>query len=156
MVMNTCEVKETGDIPVTRIKTLVVDDSPFMLKILAQTVQAAGRFDLIGSATEGHQALRYVSMLTPDLVVMDLHMPGLNGIQLTRCIKGREHPPVVIIVSSDDSSKTTAEMAGADAFVSKGGNLQRQVMGTLHKLFGPGCATETATTETRAPRRSKQ
>jgi len=66
MVMNTCTLKQTGDIPATRIKTLVVDDSPFMLKILAQTVEAAGRFDLIGSATEGHQALRYVSMLTPN------------------------------------------------------------------------------------------
>jgi len=154
--MNTCTLKQTGDIPATRIKTLVVDDSPFMLKILAQTVEAAGRFDLIGSATEGHQALRYVSMLTPDLVVMDLHMPGLNGVQLTRCIKGREHPPVVIIVSSDDSSKTTAELAGADAFVSKGGNLRHRMIGTLHKIFGPGSATQTATAETRIPRRSKQ
>ena len=152
MVMNACAVKEAGDIPETRIKTLVVDDSPFMLKILAQTVEAAGKFELIGSAADGRQALRYVSMLMPDLVVMDLHMPGLNGIQLTRYIKGSEHPPVVIIVSSDDSSKTTAELAGADAFVSKGGNLQRRVMGTLHKLFGAGSATETATNETRAPR----
>jgi len=154
--MNTCALNQVEDIRQTRIRTLVVDDSPFMLKILAQTVEAAGSFDLVGSATDGPKALRYVSMLLPDLVVMDLHMPGLNGIQATRYMKQREHPPVVIIVSSDDSSKATAELAGADAFVSKGGNLRHRMIGTLHNLFGPGCVTQTATAETRITRRSKQ
>jgi CheY-like chemotaxis protein len=70
---------------------------------------------------------------------MDIHMPGLNGIQVTRSIKQSEHPPVVILTSSDDSSvtKTTAEEAGADAFVNKEGNLRYQLMGALQNLFGP-------------------
>jgi len=138
VVMNTRTVKQAEDIPGTRIRTLVVDDSPFMLKVLAQTLEAVAGFDLVGTATDGRQALRYVSMLSPDLVLMDLHIPGLNGIQATRYIKDREHPPVVIIVSSDDSSvtKATAEDAGADAFVSKEGNTRQQLMGALQKLFG--------------------
>ena len=142
MVMNTCALNQVEDIRQTRIRTLVVDDSPFMLKILAQTVEVAGSFDLVGSATDGPKALRYVSMLLPDLVVMDLHMPGLSGIQATRYIKNREHPPVVIIVTSDDSpaTKATAEEAGADGFVSKDGNLRQQIMGALQDLFGPNAA----------------
>ena len=122
-----------------KVTTLVVDDSPFMLKILSQTLEAAGDFDLVGTATNGRQALRYVSMLSPDLVLMDIHMPGLNGIQVTRSIKQSEHPPMVILTSSDDRSvtKTTAEQAGADAFVSKEGNLRYQLMGALQNLFGP-------------------
>jgi two-component system chemotaxis response regulator CheB len=138
--MNTHPRNRTKAISHTRLTTLVVDDSPFMLKILTQILKAAGDFDLVGSATNGGQALRYVSMLSPDLVLMDIHMPGLNGIQVTRSIKQSEHSPVVILASSDDSSvtKTTAEEAGADAFVSKEGNLRNQLMGALQDLFGPG------------------
>ena len=84
--MNTCTVKQAEGIPGTRIRTLVVDDSLFMLKILAQLLEADDGFELVGTATDGRKALRYVSVLSPDLV-LDLHMPGLNGIQATRYIK---------------------------------------------------------------------
>jgi CheY-like chemotaxis protein len=129
--------KATSDIK-TRIRTLVVDDSPFMLKILAQILRGTGNFDLVGTATNGRQALDYMSMLSPDLVLMDVHMPGLNGIQATRCLKQRRHPPVVIITTSDDSpmTKATAEEAGADAFVCKEGNLRHQLIRALRKFFG--------------------
>ena len=43
-------------------------------------------------------------MVSPELVLMDVHMPRLNGIQATRYIKQREHPPAIIIVTSDDRS----------------------------------------------------
>jgi DNA-binding NarL/FixJ family response regulator len=116
----------------------VVDDSPFILKILAQILEEAGNFDLVGTATDGCQALHYVSKLSPELVLMDVHMPRLNGIQTTRYIKQRGHPPAIIIVTSDDSAvtKATAEEAGADAFVSKDGNLRQHMMGALQDLFG--------------------
>lgn len=123
----------------TRVRTLVVDDSPFMLRILAQILQEAGNFDLVGTATDGSQALRHVSALSPELVVMDIHMPRLNGIQATRYMKQGKHPPVVILISSDDSSvtKPLAEQAGADAFIVKSGNLSLRLTRTLQDLFGP-------------------
>ena len=122
----------------TRIRTLLVDDSPFMLKVLAQILKGAGDFDIVGAATNGCQGLRYVSLLSPDLVVMDLHMARLNGIQATRCLKQHEHPPVVIIATSDDSptAKAMAEQAGADAFVCKETNLRDQLLGAVRQLFG--------------------
>jgi DNA-binding NarL/FixJ family response regulator len=109
-----------------------------MLKILAQTLEEAGAFDIVGSATDAYQALRHVSALSPELVLMDVHMPGLDGIQATRYIKHGEHPPVVILISSQSSSltKTLAERSGADGFVSKGGNFRHRVMRALQNLFG--------------------
>jgi len=144
--MNTHPRNRAKAISQTRVATLVADDSPFMLKTLSQILERAGKFDLVGTATNGGQALRYVSMLSPELVLMDMHMPRLNGIQATRYIKQGEHPPVVILISSDDSSVTRslAEEARADAFVSKQGNLRHRLIGALQDLFGPGCARRAA------------
>jgi len=119
-----------------------VDDSPMMLKLVARILEQAGDFDLVGTATNGVQALRHVSELSPELVVMDVNMPQLNGLQATDCIKHRECPPTVIIVTSDDSAATRsmAEKAGADEVVVKQGDLGLRLMGTLQKLFGPGAS----------------
>ena len=142
MVMKNCEHNVAERIPGTRIKTLVVDDSPFMLKILVQILKEAGNFDLVGTATDGCQGVRYVSLLSPELVLMDAHMPRLSGIQATRYIKLREYPPEVIIVTSDDSTvmKAMAEEAGADGFVIKDGNLRHRLITALQDLFGPNGA----------------
>lgn len=150
MVMNTRAPDRAEAVSDTRVRTLVVDDSPFMLKILAQILQEAGHFDLVGTATDGSQSLRYMSMLSPELVLMDLHMPRLNGIQATRYIKRREHPPAVIIVTSDDSpvEKAMAAEAGADGFVSKDGNLRQQMIGVLGYLFEPNGARRAKTRNT--------
>lgn len=130
-----------------RVKTILVDDSPFMLKILAQLLQEAGNFDLIGTASNGCQALRYVSSLSPELVLMDVNMPHLNGIEATRYIKQREHPPKIIITTSDDSAaaKAMAQEAGADGFVKKDGNLRQQMIDVLQELFGPDRVKQTQT-----------
>ena len=161
MAMNTRAIHRAEDISNTRVKTLVVDDSPFMLKILAQTLEEAGNFDLVGATSEGCQALRYVSMLSPELVLMDLHMPHLNGIQATRYIKQREQPPVIIIVTSDDSpvAKAKAKEAGADGFVIKQGDLRPRLISTLQDLFGPNGArrakTDTALRDEFSPQETR-
>ena len=131
------------------IKTLVVDDSPFMLKILAQILKQAANFDLVGTATNGCQALRQVAALSPDLVLMDVHLPCLNGIQATQYIKQCEHPPVVVIITSDTLpvTKAMAEKAGADGFLSKEEDLQHRLMNVLENLFGPSAATRSAVTD---------
>ena|SRR5579864_900494 len=132
--------KQIEDIPETRIRTLVIDDSPFMLKTFSQILEKAGNFDLVGTATDGYQALRYVTMLSPELVFTEMHMPHLNGLQATRYIKERERRAVVIITTWDDifAARDMAEAAGADAFVSKRGNLRHQLLSVLQSLFGPG------------------
>ena len=125
-----------------RIRTLVVDDSPFMLKLLAQILKQMANFDLVGTATNGGQALRQVSALSLDLVLMDFHLPGLNGIQATQYIKRRERPPAVVIISSDARpiTKEMAQKAGADGFLNKEEDLQHRLMSVLENLFGPAVA----------------
>jgi len=139
VAMKTHPLQPVKPIPATRVRTVVVDDSPFMLKILAQTLEEAGGFDLVGTATDAYQALRHVSALTPELVLMDIHMPGVNGIKATRCMKQSEHAPVVILISSHitAATKILAEQAGADGVVSKEANFRHLLMSALKKLFAP-------------------
>ena len=64
--MTTRPFRPAETIPATRVGSLVVADSPFMLKILAQNLRDAGDFDLVGTATRAHQALRHVSAVSPE------------------------------------------------------------------------------------------
>jgi CheY-like chemotaxis protein len=122
----------------TAIRTLLVDDSPAMLKLIALILKRAGNVDLVGSATNGSQALRYVAALSPDLVLMDVHMPRLNGIEAAQYIKQRQQPPVVILITSDDDplTRSKAEQAGADGFIVKGENLGHSLIAALADIFG--------------------
>ncbi len=103
------------------IRAVAVDDSPSVLKLLSMILEEQDNVQLVGTAMDGHHALRHVAELAPDLVLMDLHMPGLNGLEATRQIKARPQPPAVIIVTADDtpSCRAAARAAGADPFVGK-------------------------------------
>jgi len=116
----------------------VVDDSPFMVKILAQILEEAGNFDLVGSTSDGCQALRYVSMLSPELVLMDLHLPGLNGAETTKYLKLLPNPPIIFMVTSDDSpsAQGMSKAAGADAFIVKASDLEAKIRSHLRDWFG--------------------
>jgi DNA-binding NarL/FixJ family response regulator len=144
--MNTRPINLAEMLSNTRVRTLVVDDSPLMLKVLAQFLEKAGGFDLVGTAINGCQALRHVAALSPELVLMDFHLPRLSGVQATRYIKEGQHPPVVIIVSSDGSSvaRSMAENAGADGFIVKARHFSLRLARMLEDLFGPGGARRAA------------
>jgi DNA-binding NarL/FixJ family response regulator len=120
------------------IRTLLVDDSPFMLKTLAQILAREGNFTVVGAATDGCQALRYALALAPDLILMDLHLPHLNGAQATRNIKQFVKPPIVFLMTLDDSSssRTMSKAAGADAFIVKSGDLDAQLRSKLREWCG--------------------
>ena len=119
------------------IRTLLVDDSPFMLRTLTQILAAEGKFKVIGSATDGCQALKQTMALAPELVLMDLHLPHLNGAQVTSYIKHFKNPPDVFIVTSDDSfdSRAMCKAAGADAFIVKSGDFRAKLTEKLKDWF---------------------
>jgi CheY-like chemotaxis protein len=135
--MNSLEETAHEAIPVGKMRTLIADDSPFMLKTLAQILAFEGNFILVGTATDGRQAVRQALTMEPGLVLMDYRMPHLNGIEATRRIKQSENPPVIIIITSEGtpSCEAQAKAAGADGFVVKGPGLHDQLRLVFQELF---------------------
>jgi len=123
-----------------RVRTLLADDSKFMRAFLAVLIEEIG-FELVGGAADGIQALRSVADLKPDLVLMDVDMPYLGGIEATRSIKesGKRcgYAPMIVMVTSEDTleCRAQAKEAGADGFVAKSGDLRAQLKSTLDRLF---------------------
>ena len=119
------------------VRTLIADDSPLMLKTIAQFLALEGNFTLVGTATDGYQAVRQALTMEPELVLMDDRMPHVNGLEAIRHIKQSESPPVIILVTADDtpSSEALAKAAGADGFVKKRGNLHDQLRSVFQELF---------------------
>ena len=120
------------------VRALIVDDSPLVMKTLALLLEQQSNVQLIGSATDGYGAVRRAMELSPDLVLMDLHLPGINGLEATRQIKARSQAPAVILVTADDTPgcRAAARAAGTDGFVGKQ-HLFAQLRPAIRKLF-PG------------------
>lgn len=120
------------------IRTFMVDDSPFVLVLLARILARDERVLIVGSATEGQKAFQSTTLAHPDLVLMDLHMPGADGAEIMRWLKQLRNPPVVFMVTSDDSpeARTRCLRAGADAFLVKGEGLAAELRTTIQNFFG--------------------
>jgi two-component system chemotaxis response regulator CheB len=106
-----------------RRRVLVVDDSAFMRRLVSDVVASTGEFEVIGTARDGEDALRQVEALQPDLVTLDVDMPGLDGLAALRRLM-RESPRPVVMLSaggSDGGAEATlrALEAGAVEFVRK-------------------------------------
>jgi CheY-like chemotaxis protein len=120
------------------VRAVIVDDSPLVLKTLASLLEQQRNFRLIGSATDGYGAVRRAMELRPDLMLMDLQLPGINGLEATRQIKARSQAPAVILVTADDTPgcRAAAHAAGTDGFVGKQ-HLYTRLGPAIRKLF-PG------------------
>jgi DNA-binding NarL/FixJ family response regulator len=106
----------------TRLRVVVVDDSEVVRAKLRGLLEADGSFELVGEADDGESGLDVAREHQPDLVVMDLRMPGISGIQATWQL-GTVAPSsrvLVLTVSADQEDVTDAIMAGARGYVVKG------------------------------------
>jgi DNA-binding NarL/FixJ family response regulator len=103
------------------IKVLVVDDQRIVRDGLALLLRTTPGIEPVGAAENGRQALELVPELEPDVVLMDLRMPELDGVEATRAIRSA-HPAVQVIVLttySDDESVFAALRAGARGYLTK-------------------------------------
>ena len=105
----------------SKIRVLLVDDSPEFLKLATQFLATVQEIDPVGVALTGQDALVLAVGLQPDLILMDLVMPEMNGLDATRQIKAMPDPPIVIVLTGHDTSeyRSAAATAGADGFVYK-------------------------------------
>jgi DNA-binding NarL/FixJ family response regulator len=100
------------------VRVLAADDSTVFLGALADVVRETPGFELVGTVDSGECAIAVASSECPDLVLMDVRMPGLGGIEAARRI-AEAHPGTLIVLMSADGSRTVAERTGL-ATVDKG------------------------------------
>ena len=107
------------------IQVLIVDDSARAREGLRALLATWPEIMVIGEAADGQQAVQQVHECQPNVVLMDLHMPVLDGVQATRQIKQQWPHITVIVLTMYATEQTAALAAGADAFVIKGSMPER-------------------------------
>jgi len=103
------------------IRVLVVDDSAFVRKVVTQMLSRSPDIEVVGTARDGVEALEEVERLAPDVLTLDLVMPGMNGVEFLRAQNQRRPLPVVICSIAHESGAMALEAfeAGAVEFVQK-------------------------------------
>jgi two-component system invasion response regulator UvrY len=123
----------TTDAPPLRI--LLVDDSPTFLDAAIHALAVDPRIEIVGKAFSGQEGVDLVAQAQPDLVLIDVAMPRMNGFEATRLIKAQPNAPRIIILTSYDLPhyRTAAHTAGADSFISKAdfGTLMLSLIDTM-------------------------
>ena len=131
----------------TATRVLVADDHPTFRRGLVALLDSLDSVELVGEAADGDAAFALVAQTLPDVVVMDLNMPGVNGIDATRRIVAA-HPSVAVLVLTmldEDESVFAAMRAGARGYVVKGadtGDVLRALQSVARgdAVFGPAVA----------------
>jgi len=103
------------------IRILVVDDADEVRRDLRTILQLTPDLSVAGEAANGLEAVELAAHLTPDVVLMDLRLPGLDGFEATEQIKKRDPAPAVVILTiyGQEEHRARAVSQGADAFVEK-------------------------------------
>jgi DNA-binding NarL/FixJ family response regulator len=109
------------DDPVDNVRVLVVDDQAPFRRAMASVVEETDGFVVVGQASSGEESLELGRDLQPDLVLMDVNLPGIDGLEATRRLIATERPPVVLLLSTydDDAGEQFTAESGAIGYVTK-------------------------------------
>jgi DNA-binding NarL/FixJ family response regulator len=111
-------------------RVLIADDSAHARNGLRALLATWPEIAVVGEAANGQDAVRLVAEYRPDIVLMDLHMPVLDGVQATQLIKQQWPAVTVVVLTVYAVEQSAALAAGADAFLLKGGTPER-LLGAL-------------------------
>lgn len=123
------------------VRVLVVDDQELVREGLAMLLERASGVEVVGSAADGHEALAFTQSLRPDIVLMDLRMPRMDGIEATRRIV-EAHPDVAVLALTtypDDRSLFAALRAGARGYLTKDATVE-EIVAALNTVVTGGTA----------------
>ena len=103
------------------VRVLVVDDVAAYLGAMVAVVAETPGFEVVGEALSGEDALVVATQSLPDLVLMDVHLPGIDGVEATRRLLLGVCPPTVVLLSTydDDAGQQFVAESGATAYVQK-------------------------------------
>jgi DNA-binding NarL/FixJ family response regulator len=129
-----------------RARVLIVDDHPVIRDGLGALLRTLG-VDVVGLAADGEAALREAQVTRPDVVLMDVQMPGMGGVEATRRMRTTVPDAVVVMLTmyDDDATVFTAMRAGARGYLLKGAT-QEEIHAAIaaaqagQVVFGPGVA----------------
>ncbi|MGH2678254.1 MAG: response regulator [Actinomycetota bacterium] len=129
------------------IRLLLADDHPVVRGGLRALLDSIDGMHVVAEAADGHAAVREAVTLSPDVLIMDIRMPGLDGIEATRMV-ARSAPGVAVLMLTmyeDDDSVFSAMRAGARGYLLKGAGQDEIVRATRavaagEAIFGPGIA----------------
>lgn len=127
------------------IKVLLVDDQALLRQALANLLAQQANLSIVGTASDGHEAIKQVALYRPDIVLLDIEMPNLDGLSATRLITQRFPESKVILLSAHDNKAylMKALRAGAKAYLLKN-TLSSELIDTIQNVhkgygqFGPG------------------
>jgi len=111
------------------LKVLIVDDSPLISERLNQMLSEVEQVQIVGLAADGDEALRLFHEFRPAVVLLDLEIPGRNGLEVLREVRKRAEPCVVVVFTSYDlpDFRDACLRAGADFFLRKSTEFERVV-----------------------------
>jgi len=118
------------------VRVLLADDHPGVLRAVAELLEASGAFTVVAACADGAQAVAAARVTAPDIAVLDLAMPVLDGLSTTRALRA-EHPGLTVLVLTSASGEHVVEAArsaGAAGLVVKGaapGALPGQLLAVL-------------------------
>jgi pilus assembly protein CpaE len=117
-----------------RLPVLVVDDQAPFRAAMKAVLKRTAEFELVGEAADGSEAVSLAHELEPALVLMDINMPGMNGIEAARSMVSQRPDVVVILCSTYDAGDLPPEVAtsGARAYLNK----EHLAADTLRRLWG--------------------
>jgi DNA-binding NarL/FixJ family response regulator len=120
----------------SQIRVLLVDDSDVFLNVEERWLSKDPRVQIVGRAHSGQEAVEHVSRLSPDLVLMDLNIPDMNGLEAARKIKAKPGAPriVLLTVEINEEFKTAAEAIKVDGFLAKA-QMSTDLLPLLQTLF---------------------
>jgi DNA-binding NarL/FixJ family response regulator len=118
-------------------KALIVEDNVSFRQTLLEILAARFPFMSIEEAGDGDEALQRIDVFTPDLIFMDIKLPGENGLQLTRKIKAKYSEVVVIVLTSYDfpEYREAAFRFGANHFMVKGQSTNEEILALVESIL---------------------
>lgn len=121
-----------------RLRVVLADDAPDLRRLLHLRLSMTGEFEIVGEASNGLEAVEQTRQQHPDLVMLDLRMPVLDGMQAIPLIRECSPTTRIVVFSGEDAERSSDALSkGADAFMTKETPV-RALLDGLRQLFGRG------------------